>query len=264
MWRHASWRCDRQRRRSVAITRTYQRLSLATAAKSRPSAACLTKGTVLSSATVLWPPSNQIYPKHWHPFKTSCASSKILGLCVLGMASSTTNRRQSFPHKSCVLCKAVDCRYLPQSDKKPLGWSRLVTYDVCEEDDDDLYDGDTVENVFSDPAVRLVERNPVSHRVGVVQSSVLYTFFRQHPMAITLDTGTTTNMIQAFTARVCKLTITPASQFARQADSVTPLDVIGEIHSIVTTGSLSFQFGALLVRQLDVDILTENPFLAMM
>ena len=53
-------------------------------------------------------------------------------------------------------------------------------------------------------------------------------------MAIALDTGATTNMIRASTARVCKLTITPASYFARQADSVTPLDVIGEIHCIVT------------------------------
>ena len=77
-----------------------------------------------------------------------------------------------------MLCKAagrmfnshdlIDCRFLPQSDKKALGWSRLVTNDVCEEDEDDLYDGDTPENVFSDHAVCLVERDPVSHRVGVV------------------------------------------------------------------------------------------------
>ena len=95
----------------------------------------------------------------------------------------TSSRRLSVPHRSCVLCKAagrmfnshdlIDCRYLPQSDKKALGWSRLVTNDVCEEDEGDLYDGDTPENVFSGPAVRLVERDPVSHRVGVVQSHVL-------------------------------------------------------------------------------------------
>ena len=50
-----------------------------------------------------------------------------------------SSRRRSVPHKSCVLCKAagrmfnrhdlIDCRYSPQSD---LGWSRLVTNDVCE------------------------------------------------------------------------------------------------------------------------------------
>ena len=73
-------------------------------------------------------------------------------------------------------------------------------------------------------------------------------------MTITLDTGATTNMIRASTARVCKLTITPASQIARQADGVTPLDV--------TKGSLSFQLDALVVKQLDVDVLAGNPFLA--
>ncbi|KAK2156293.1 hypothetical protein NP493_1980g00016 [Ridgeia piscesae] len=105
----------------------------------------------------------------------------------------------------------IDCRHLPQCDKKALGWSRFVTNDVCEEDEDDLYDGDTLGNVFSDPAVRLVERHPVSHRIGVVQPPVLYTFYRQHPMAITLDTGATTNMIRASTGRVCTLPITLAS-----------------------------------------------------
>ena len=81
-------------------------------------------------------------------------------------------------------------------------------------------------------------------------------------MTITLDTGATTNMIRASTARVCKLTITPASQIPRQADGGTPLDVIGEIHCIVTRGSLSFQLDALVVKQLDVDVLAGNPFLA--
>ncbi|KAK2183670.1 hypothetical protein NP493_300g00016 [Ridgeia piscesae] len=130
------------------------------------------------------------------------------------------------------------------------------------EDEDDLYDGDTPGNVFSDPAVRLVERDPVSHRVGVVQSSVLYTFYRQHPMAIIVDTGATTNMIRASTARVYMLPITPASQIARQADGVTPLNVIGYIHCNVTRGSLSFQLDALVVKQLDVDVLAGNPFRA--
>ena len=184
----------------------------------------------------------------------------------------TSSRRRSVPLKSYMLCKAagrmfnghelIDCRYLLQSDKKALGWSRLVTNDVCEDDEVDLYDGDTPENVFSDPAVRLVERDPVSHQVGVVQSPVLYTFYRQHPIAITLDSGATINMILASTARACKLPITPIFQIARQADGVTPLDVIGEIHCNVTRGSLSFQFDALVVKQLDVDVLAGNPFLA--
>ena len=64
------------------------------------------------------------------------------------------------------------------------------------------------------------------------------------------------------TARACKLPITPTSQIARQADGVTPLDVIGEIHCNVTRGSLSFQLDALVVNQLDVDVLAGYPFFA--
>ena len=142
----------------------------------------------------------------------------------------------------------IDCRYLPQSDKKALGWSRLVTSDVCEEDEDDLYDGDTHENVLSDPAIRFVERDPASRRISVVQSPVLYTFIQHHLMAITPETGATTNMTRVFIARVCKLHITPVSQIARQADGVTPLYIIGEIHCIVTRRSLSFQLGALEIK----------------
>ena len=94
-----------------------------------------------------------------------------------------SNRRQLFPHKLCVLCKAagrmfnshdlIDCRYLSQSDTKALGWSRLVTNDVCVEDEDDLYDDDTPENVLSDHAIRLVEPDLASRRmISVVQSHV--------------------------------------------------------------------------------------------
>ncbi|KAK2186368.1 hypothetical protein NP493_203g03011 [Ridgeia piscesae] len=69
-------------------------------------------------------------------------------------------------------------------------------------------------------------------------------------------------MIRASTARMYNLPITPASQIARQADGMTQLDVMGEIHCNVTRGSLSFQLYALVVKQRAVDILARNPFLA--
>ena len=76
-------------------------------------------------------------------------------------------------------------------------------------------------------------------------------------MVITFDTGATTNMI-----RMYNLPITPVSQIARQADGVTQLEVIGEIHCNVTRGNVSFQLDALVVKQLGVDVLAGNPFLA--
>ncbi|KAK2174501.1 hypothetical protein NP493_798g00021 [Ridgeia piscesae] len=93
----------------------------------------------------------------------------------------TSSRRQSVPHRSCVLCKAagrafnshdlIDCRYLPQSTKKALGWSRLVTNDVCEEDEGDLYDGDTPENVFSGPALSV---RPSKKQIVISGADIVY------------------------------------------------------------------------------------------
>ena len=48
---------------------------------------------------------------------------------------------------------------------------------------------------------------------------------------------------------------------ARQADGVTPMDVIGELHCSLTRGQWTFELDALVVRQLDVDILAGNPFM---
>ena len=55
--------------------------------------------------------------------------------------------------------------------------------------------------------------------------------------------------------------IKPASQLARQADGVIPLDVIGEIHCSLSRCTHAFQLDALVVKQLDVDVLAGNPFL---
>ena len=50
---------------------------------------------------------------------------------------------------------------------------------------------------------------------------------------------------------------------ARQADSVTPLDIKGEIHCTVTRSKMTFQLDTLVVDQLDVDVLAGNPFMVM-
>ena len=165
--------------------------------------------------------------------------------------SVSSNGRQTFSHKSGVLYKTagrtsnshnlIECRYMPDSDKEALGWSRLVTNDACDEGEVDLCDDDEPENVISDHSARLVECGLSSRRVNVVQSPVLYTFCQHHPVALTLDTGVTTNMIRALTARLYHLPIKPASQIARHADDVTPLDVTGEVYCNVTRGHLSFQ-----------------------
>ena len=158
----------------------------------------------------------------------SCAPSIILGLRVFG---------DGFKYNRSVITSSrhIDRLPLRTSDRKALGWTRPVTNNIREEDEDILCDGDTPEDVVRDPTIHFVEREPASRRISVVQSSVLYTFYRHHSMTLTFNTGATTNMIWASTARLYNLPIAPASHIARQADGVTAL-----ARSNVARGSLSF------------------------
>ena len=103
---------------------------------------------------------------------------------------------------------------------------------------------------------------PTALRVSIIQSPVLNTFYHEHPVQLTLDTGATSNMVRASAAKLYGLPVTPASQMARQADGVTPMDVVGEVHCTLTRGQRAFELDALVVCQLNVDILAGNPFLA--
>ena len=182
--------------------------------------------------------------------------------------SSGQGQPRRRPFLSCILCKTagrphtthnlMDCHYLTDRDRRPWARSRMVMddpedlgVDECEPFDES-----------SDLAVPPVQGNePAALRVSIVQSPVLNTFYHQHPVQLTLDTGATSNMVRASSAKLYGFPITPASQMARQADGVTPMDVIGEVHCSLTRGQWTFELDALVVRQLDVDILAGNPFM---
>ena len=68
-------------------------------------------------------------------------------------------------------------------------------------------------------------------------------------------------MVCASSVKLYGFPITPAFQMAHQADGVTSVDVIGEVHCSLTRGQWTFELDALVVRQLDVDILASNPFM---
>ena len=172
------------------------------------------------------------------------------------------------PFLSCILCKTagrphnthdlIDCRFLPERDKRPWARSRLVP------DHPDIPIDEAAEPVeaIDDVIVQAIRADePSALRVSIVQSPVLNTFYHEHPVQLTLDTGTTSNMVRASSPKMYGFPITPASQMARQADRITPMDVIGEVHCSLTRGQSTFELDALVVRQLDVDILAGNPFM---
>jgi len=111
-----------------------------------------------------------------------------------------------------------------------------------------------------DLVVRPVQgEEPAALRVGIVQSPVLNTIYHKHPMQLTLDTGATSNMVPDSSGKLYGFPIILASQMARQADGVTPMDVIGKVHCSLTPGQWTFELDALVICQLDVDILAGNP-----
>ncbi|CAB4008750.1 Retrovirus-related Pol poly from transposon opus [Paramuricea clavata] len=182
-------------------------------------------------------------------------------------SASDNPRRKAF--RSCILCKTagrphtthdlMDCRYLPERDRRPWARSRLL-----KDDYDDLHpeDCDTFDLSHEGVANAVLVDDSTAHRVSIVQSPVLRTFYNEHPIQLTLDTGATSNMVRASSATAYGFPVSPASQMARQADGVTPMDVVGEVHCSLIRGSSTFELDALVVRQLDVDILAGNPFLS--
>jgi len=55
-------------------------------------------------------------------------------------------------------------------------------------------------------------------------------------------------MAPASAALLYRFPISPAHQMARQDKGITPTDVIGEVHCILTHGNRTFELDALVVR----------------
>ena len=176
-------------------------------------------------------------------------------------------RSQRRPTPSCILCKQASrpsthylsqCSHLPLADKKFLTKARLIA--ALDEDDinatlDDL-DLDDVDNQPLPPNI------PASRRVQIGPSPFLNVFYDHHPLKITIDSGAETNMIKAAIATQIGAHITTSSQIALQADGQSPLDIIGETKLTVTRDNHTFFLEALVVQNIDVDVLAGVPFMA--
>ena len=171
--------------------------------------------------------------------------------------------------KSCPLCKQAgrndrhflsQCTYLPAEDRAFLAKARLAS---CIDDEDDPTDSD----FFCSPDVEDFASSPhssarvVSRRVSTKQSPNFNAFYRHHSLKLTLDTGAETSMIKASVARSIDAPIVKSSQQALQADGVTPLVVVGETHLTLSRAGTCLTLDALVVEDLDVDVLAGTPFM---
>ena len=151
------------------------------------------------------------------------------------------------------------CTYLPAEDRTFLAKARLAS---SFDDDDDPTDSD----FFCPPKVEEFASSPhssarvVSRRVSTKQSPHFNAFYHHHSLKLTLDTGAETSMIKASVARSIAAPIIKTSQQALQVDGVTPL-VVGETHLTLSRAGKYLTLDALVVEDLDVDVLAGTPFM---
>ena len=177
-----------------------------------------------------------------------------------------TSNNQS--RRSCVLCKTAgrphnthwlsQCSFLPAEDKKAM--SRATECVSDDEDDGERFDAEADERSQSrDPYVDEAPRT--CRRVGNMASPVLDVLFKSKTLKVTLDSGSTSNMILEEVAIRCGLKIYPATQSAGQADGISKLNTVGEVHFSVMRNGRKLHFDGLVVKTLSDDILGGMPFL---
>ncbi len=168
-------------------------------------------------------------------------------------------QRPTQTNKSCPLCKEAGrdhthylsvCEFLPEKDKQYLTRARIVL-----SNDDAAADETDTEDYAP------TNLGTSTRRVNVSKSPEFKAYYHQHPVRITLDSGAETNMIKASLAKYLGVRVTPSTQSALQADGVTQLAVLGETHFTVTRDNIQLKLDALVVEELDVDVLGGTPFL---
>ena len=169
--------------------------------------------------------------------------------------------RRSTP--KCPLCKEAGrpyshylskCLHLPPEDRKFLARARRIT-DICEKSDSDEPD----ETLDHQPAN--TSESASVNRVQVQQSPCLYAFHECDTVCITIDSGAIGNMMKASYARFLGVNVTTTKQLAKQADGLSPLKVVGEVHTSFTCDGHLLAFEGLVVENLDSDILAGMPFM---
>lgn len=184
---------------------------------------------------------------------------------------SDTRHNVSGRRAQCPICKAArrpnanhyltKCKYLPEEDRAYLlkghrPKTRTVTIEVpvseSEEDSED-------EEIGGEEVMRV--NQAVNRRVDVKKSPCFKAFFKHNPVSLTLDTGAETNLIKASLAQFLGVRVKRSSQTARQADGVTPLNITGETSFTVTRNGIDLVLEALVVADMDVEILAGIPFM---
>ena len=192
-----------------------------------------------------------------------------------GVTRPQTQRRNGRPsQRSCALCQAAGrpgseshflsrCRYLPEADRRFFSGVRLIV--GCEGDVGDDHDESDaladlqVSDTDAVPAVPQIS-GPI-RRVQTASSPHLIVFYAHNPLRLTLDTGAEVNLIRNSVAVKLGANISPTSQTAYQADGHSALTIVGETRLLLHREHHTLKLDALVVSDLDVDVLAGAPFM---
>ena len=205
-------------------------------------------GTQLRSRT--WasvkPEISQALESLFDELHTSDESKVLRSAPPTDHRSFVSARRRPLPEpravKSCPLCQQAgrpdfwshffnSCKFLPEPDRLFMSKIRQVAGIELEEssydyqhilDQGDLSDFQEFSNMQNCPCrVLPTMEPPATCCVNVSQSPLLHAFYSHHPLRLTIDTGTETNMMRASLARHIGAKVTKSSQTALQDDGRT-------------------------------------------
>ena len=185
------------------------------------------------------------------------------------------NRKARF--KMCEVCKSLSLPFVGHDIQScpnisPADRSGVLKSFAVELDDDDDFDYDHFESEdggsergnhdeehFQEHFHETIE----IQRVSVMRSPAFNVKINyKYDVSATIDTGATGSMIQLSIVLMANLTVYPTKHSAEQADGLSHLNVVGEVHTFITLDDdLVLPISAVVVTELKEDILIGTPFL---
>ena len=186
------------------------------------------------------------------------------------------NRDKQPPYRQksrfCALCEASnrtsehflsECPYLPEADRRYIG-SRTRTRTVGVEEET-FYDEDEKSPVRKvsmerQSSAKVNEKTKIG-KVTVKSSPYLNVKYKDHQVKLIIDSGAQSNVMKLSFAKTIGATIYKTSSVATQADGVTDMDIVGEVHITFQLDNIKLYFDGLVTKDLSDDVLAGVPFM---
>ena len=173
----------------------------------------------------------------------------------------TTPRAAKPASLICIICKSAGrpfnghdvgtCWFVSKFDKMSMSKALCV---VVEDDTDAPYElleeAEEQDNTVLSCQVKRVQCNA---------SPFFYAFHMSTPCHVTIDSGATSSLISRAFAVLANIQLKPTLHSAKGVNK-TPINVLGEVHFVLHFDGIDYPMSALIVDNLDSDILAGTPF----